>query len=82
MRFFWGFLGVVIGVLVIKYTFQLVGLFGRVDWAETHLRGGMGGTYTLYKIAGVVVILLSMLYMFGGIGFIVSPLAPLFGGVR
>lgn len=80
MRFIWGFIGVAAGFLVIKYTYQLVSIFGQIGWAETHLRGGMGGTYTLYKISGVVVIVLSMLYMFGGIGWIVGPLAPLFGG--
>lgn len=82
MHFIWGITGVVIGVLVIKYTFQLVSIFGRIGWAEIHLHGGMGGTFTLYKIAGVVVIIVSMLYMFGGVGFLVSPLAPLFGGMK
>ena len=78
MRIVWGIIGIIIGFLIIKYTFPLVGIFGKIAWAEQHLGGA--GTYTLYKIIGIVVIVLSMLYMFNAIGFLISPLAPLFGG--
>ncbi len=82
MHIFSGFLGVVIGFLVIKYSVQLTEGLGRIEWAEEHLRGGLAGTYSLYRIAGVVIIILSLLYMFGGIGVILGPLANLFGGVK
>lgn len=78
MKFFWGFVWVVIGTLVIKYSFQITNLFGKIGWAENHLSSGLGGTYTLYKLIGVVIIILAMLYMFGGLGFVLSPLDSVF----
>ena len=77
MRFIWGVLWILIGFGVIKYSFQITNFFGHMPWAEEHLGGG--GTYTLYKIAGVVVIFLAFLYMFGSLGTILGPLAPFFG---
>lgn len=78
MNFFGGLIGLIIGVALIKYAFQVTEMFGRVSWAEQHLRGGLAGTYSLYKIIGVVVIILSLLYMFGGIGIVLGPLAGFF----
>lgn len=80
MNFFWGIVGVIVGILVMKYSIRITDTFGKINWAETHLRGGMGGTYTFYRIAGLVIVILSMLYLFGAMGFITGPLAPLFGG--
>lgn len=80
MRFIWGLVWIAIGTGVIKYAYQIVQTFGRIDWAESHLSGGLGGTYALYKIVGIILILLGFLYMFGGFGFLLSPLTPLFGG--
>ncbi|HYE22791.1 MAG TPA: hypothetical protein VD998_04355 [Verrucomicrobiae bacterium] len=79
MRFIWGLVTIGVGFILIKYTFGLVQTFGKITWAEIHLSGGMGGTYTLYKIVGVVVIFLGFMYMFGGVDFLVKPLTPLFG---
>lgn len=77
MRFIWGIVWIVIGLVLIKYAYTLVGFFGHIPWAEQHIGGG--GTYTLYKIVGVVVIVLAMLYMFNAIGFIFSPFGSVFG---
>ena len=64
MRIIWGFIGIAIGTLILWKTYPLVGFFGKVPWAEEHLRGGLGGTYFLYKLIGLVTILLSAMYMF------------------
>jgi len=77
MRFIWGVIWIAVGFMLIRYSFQIKNFFGSIDWAEQHI--GSGGTYTLYKIVGVLVIVLSLLYMFGNVGFITGPLAPLFG---
>ena len=82
MKFIWGIVAIIIGILVMKYSIRITDTFGTVSWAEEHLHGGMAGTYTLYKLVGLVVIILSLLFMFGGGGFLTGPLAPLFGGVR
>lgn len=78
MRFIWGVVWIAVGFVLIKYCYPLVSFFGHIDWAEHHLGGG--GTYTLYKIAGVVVIIIALLYMFNAVGFILSPLSGVFGG--
>ena len=80
MRFVWGLVWVIIGILLMKYTFQITNTFGKIDWAERNLRGGGGGTYTLYRLAGLAIIIMAMLYMFNSFDFIVAPLRPVFGG--
>ncbi len=82
MHIFWGIIGTVVGFLLIRYAIPLTENLGRISWAEEHLRGGFAGTYSLYKIVGVIFIILSLLYMFGGIGFILAPLGSVFGGAK
>ena len=82
MRFFSGLIGVIAGFLLVRYSIAITDMFGRVQWAEDHLRGGLAGTYSLYRILGVVFIILSLLYMFGAVGFILSPLGSVFGGLK
>ncbi|MDP3993362.1 MAG: hypothetical protein Q8P75_00035 [bacterium] len=82
MRFLFGLIGIVAGVLIIWKTFPLVGTFGRVDWAERHLSGGFGGTYFLYKAVGFILILLSAMYWFGILDVLLSPFANMFGGIQ
>lgn len=82
MRFFSGLIGVIAGFLLVRYSVALTDIFGTVAWAEEHLRGGLAGTYSLYRIVGIVFIVLSLLYMFNIIGFLISPLASVFGGVK
>jgi uncharacterized membrane protein len=82
MRIFWGLVGIAIGVLLLKYTYSLAQTFGKFDWAEKYFTGGLGGTYFFYKIAGILVILLSALYMFGILDNLLGPVASLFGGLK
>jgi len=80
MTYVWGIVFVAIGVLVMKYSFFLVQTFGKIPFAENKLGGGMGGTYALYKIVGIVIIFCAMLYMFGGARILVGPILPMFVG--
>jgi hypothetical protein len=82
MHIIGGIIGVIIGFLLIRYSVALTEMFGTVAWAEEHLRPGLAGTYSLYRLVGLAFIVLSLLYMFGGIGLIVSPLGSIFGGVK
>ena len=80
MKYIYSVIGIAVGFLLIRYSIPLTESLGRMDWAEQYLKGGLAGTYTMYRLLGVIFIVLSLLYMFGAFGFIVSPLAPLFGG--
>lgn len=79
MRFVWGIITILIGIAVIRYSFQITNTFGKIGWAENHLGGGLGGTYAMWKLVGVLVCILALLYMFGSIGWLVRPLGPVFG---
>ena len=61
MRIFLGLLGMVIGFLMIRYSFTLRTWVGKWEWAEKAF--GQSGTYTGIKVAGIVIILLSFLYI-------------------
>jgi hypothetical protein len=75
MRIIQGIIGIIIGFLVIKYSISLTDTLGRMDWAEKYL----SSTVTMYRVVGVVFIILSFMYMFGLMGVIAGPLGPLFG---
>lgn len=82
MKFVWGIIWVIIGILLMRYTFQLTNLFGKIDWAESHLRGGFGGTYTLYRLVGLFIIIIALLYMFGGVDILIKPFSSILPGGR
>jgi hypothetical protein len=54
--------GVIGGVLMMRYNYQLTQLFGYNSLAERYL--GSGGTYTMWKLLGVLAILLAIWYVF------------------
>ncbi|MBI4050733.1 MAG: hypothetical protein HY396_02035 [Candidatus Doudnabacteria bacterium] len=81
MRIFWGLIGIIIGTLILKYTYPLVNFFGKPDWAEKYFSGGLGGTYFLFRLIGLAVIFFSALYMVGLMDNLFSPLANVFGGL-
>lgn len=82
MRFFGSLIGIVIGVILIWKTYPLVNTFGKFDWAEQYLAGGLGGTYFFYKLAGMALIVFSALYMFGILDNLLSPLTSIFRGLK
>jgi hypothetical protein len=59
-HFFIGLIVAGLGVVFVKYNYQIVGLTGRQDWIESKL--GAGSTYAVFKIGGVVIILGAFLY--------------------
>lgn len=54
--------GFAIGTAFIKYNFQLTKLFGHNSLAERYL--GEGGTYSMWKLLGVALIVLAVIYVF------------------
>ena len=80
MRFFLGIIFIAFGFLIIWKSEWIFSNFGRVDWAEEHL-GTEGGTRLLWKLIGLTVIFLALLYMFGMLeGIIGAIFSPLFIG--
>ena len=75
-----GLMAVGVGILLLKFNFQVVGFTGRQDWIESKL--GSGSTYFAYKIFALMVIFGGSLYATGlGTPFFtwfLSPLTSLF----
>ena len=67
MRFFLSHLVLIAGFLCMKYSVQITDQFsGKIDLAEKYLGGGIGaGTYTFWKIFGLGVCVLGVLWLFG-----------------
>jgi hypothetical protein len=54
--------GFAVGTAFIKYNFQLTKLFGHNSLAERYL--GEGGTYSMWKLLGVALIIIAIIYVF------------------
>lgn len=52
--------GVIIGTIFMKYSYPITQLFGHNDYAERYL--GAGGTYTMWKLLGLIVIVAAIWY--------------------
>ena len=50
-----------VGILILKYTESIVRMVGKMSWAENRL--GMGGTYTVWKLIAVLLIVGSLVYL-------------------
>lgn len=78
MQYVYGILGIIIGFLMIMYAYPIKRFTGAMGWAEKIF--GIGGTATAIKVFGVLVIILSFLWMTGTLGDVIrSTIGPLFG---
>jgi len=50
-----------VGILILKYTEPIVRNVGKMSWAEQRL--GTGGTYTVWKLIGILLIVGSLVYV-------------------
>lgn len=81
MGFVVALLAAVAGFLMIIKTDDVIGFFGRVGWAERHL--GSGGSISFYKLLGVLLIVLAMLWVTGLLdNLLLAPFGVLFGGFK
>ena len=71
MRFFLAPLLLAAGVLIMKYSVAITDQFsGRIDFAEKYLGVGIGaGTYTFWKLFGLAMCVLSVLWLFNKLSF-------------
>ena len=54
-------LGLGVGTGLIKYSYQMTHLFGHNSLAEQYL--GNGGTYTMWKLLGLIIIIGTVWYV-------------------
>lgn len=64
MHYILGLLGLIVGGAITLQSEWFLQNFGRVDWAEIHL-GTEGGSRLFYKLIGIGIALISLLYMTG-----------------
>ena len=69
MRYFLGPLVIVLGVLIMKYSFWITQQTGKIDFAERYLAAPLSGTYTWWKIVGIIFIILALAWMGGFLDF-------------
>lgn len=58
-----GIIGILIGFAILKYREPIRDFLGNIGFAEEYL--GQGGTWTFISAMGILVPVLSVLYMFG-----------------
>ncbi len=58
---------VAVAILILKYTELIVRNVGKSDLAEKYL--GMGGTYNMWKLIAVAIIIVAVLYVTKTISF-------------
>lgn len=76
---------IALGFTMVWKTTWFLDVFGRVPWAEQHLTtsfgAGFGGSWMWYKLLGVVVIAVALLYLTGVLHILlVNTLGVFFGG--
>ena len=59
-----------LGLFFLIKTEPIVRFVGKADWAE---RIVPGGAYTLWKIIGLIVIILGFLFMMGALDWLIFP---------
>ena len=81
---FIGLIVLVLGIAMVKYSYQVANYTGRQAWIENRL--GSGSTYFAYKMFGLLSIFIGVLYATGLSGafgnWIFSPLSGFFSPAR
>lgn len=78
MKYIIGILAIALGAIMVIKTPWFVENFGRNEWAEQHL--GSGGSHLMYKLLGIVFIIVSLMGMTGLLGkVIIGTFGKLFG---
>jgi hypothetical protein len=70
MKYIIGIAAMLIGTLIVLRTEWLIQNFGRSAWAEQHF-GTSGGTRTMLKFIGIIIIALALMGMTGLLGEII-----------
>lgn len=66
MRIFFSLLAIAIGVTIVLKSEWFFEFFGRIEFADRYL-GTEGGSRLMYKLIGILIIFLALLYVTGGV---------------
>lgn len=66
MRYIFGIIAIIIGTILVLKSEWFYNFFGRIELAERYL-GTDGGSRLMYKLIGIAVVFISLLYMTGGV---------------
>lgn len=76
----YGLVAIALGIVMLRFNYQMVNMTGRQDWIESKL--GSGSTYLAYKIFALAIIFFGILLIIGLGGsffnWLFSPLRGLF----
>ncbi len=59
-----------VGVLIIKYSVKITENTGPIEFAEKYLKAPLAGTYTWWKLVGLGIMILGVLWLFGMVDFL------------
>jgi len=80
MRYVFSILGILIGMFFVIKSEWMLKAFGYSEWAETKF-GIWGGSRTAYKLGGLLIIIISLMWLTGWLQeillFIFSPMRSL-----
>ena len=62
----------IVGLCFLVYAEPLVRTFGKSSWAEAHFQTS-GGSYLLWKIVGIILMILGFLFLVGGLDWLFWP---------
>jgi uncharacterized membrane protein (DUF485 family) len=60
---------IAIGLLLVKYSVRVTDTTGTIEFAEKWLKAPLAGTYTWWKLVGVGIMILGVLWLFGFVDF-------------
>jgi len=72
--------GAGIGYAIVVNNRKMVAMFGQSAWAERKF--GPGGSFTMWKIGGMIVAFLSLLYFTGDLSCVRKGFESFFSGLR
>ncbi|MCX6806898.1 MAG: hypothetical protein NT135_02145 [Candidatus Berkelbacteria bacterium] len=62
---------ILVGLLILKYTVKIVDTVGHSGWADRYLGMGVGGgSYNMWKLIGIIVIIIGIVILVKGLGFL------------
>ncbi len=68
---------IIVGLIVIaacvalmKYSVQVTNFTGKIELAEKYLGSPLAGTYTFYKLFGLIIIIVMVVWIFTGFNFL------------